>query len=139
MRSACKECGSTEGTLRPTNGQNCVYCNGCNRLAYNAPKSETGEAVRSLRTRPDISPSKRARILDRDNHTCVACHRSKVPLDVGHLLSVSEGRIHGLTDEELWHDENLAAMCASCNSGYSSRSVSLRLAIHLRARTRDET
>jgi 5-methylcytosine-specific restriction endonuclease McrA len=59
--------------------------------------------------------------------TCVICHRHGIDLDIGHLVSVDEGRQAGLTDLELYDDENLAAMCAACNSGYSSRSINPRL------------
>lgn len=139
MRAPCRYCGCENGTLTPKGGQNCVYCDDCGRLAYNAPKTETGETTASLRTRPDIKPSKRARILERDNYTCVGCHRADLPLEVGHLLSVEEGRALGATDEELWSDDNLAAMCAPCNSGLSFRTVSLRLVLLvLRARMMQE-
>lgn len=131
MREPCKHCGGTEGRLDTRNGQDCVFCIGCNRLSYNAPRAETGREVRRLRTRPDVKPGVRARILERDNGTCVLCHRSDVPLDVGHLISVDAGRKAGLTDAELYDGENLAAMCASCNSGLSSRPVSLRFAVAL--------
>ena len=57
------------------------------------------------------------------------------PLDVGHLVSVEDGRSLGMTDEELYDDENLAAMCSPCNSGYGRNSVSPRLmAALIRAR-----
>jgi hypothetical protein len=53
----------------------------------------------------------------------------KIDLHVGHLLSVNEGLKQGLTDQQINDDENLAAMCAECNLGYSERPVSLRLLI----------
>jgi 5-methylcytosine-specific restriction endonuclease McrA len=122
MREPCRFCGeATAGFLTPAGGQNVIRCAECGRAVYNAPKWETGEAVRSLATRPDIKVSTRTRILERDGGTCVACHRDDVPLDVGHLLSVVDGRALGATDAELWHDDNLASMCESCNSGFSGR------------------
>jgi 5-methylcytosine-specific restriction endonuclease McrA len=94
-----------------------------------------------VRTRPTIKPSQKVRILERDNHTCVVCHRDDVPLHVGHLLSVEDGRKVGATDDELFSDENLCAMCAECNLGMSSRTISLRLVakiLRARLRWRDE-
>ena len=73
------------------------------------------------------SPSQRTRVLVRDNGACVLCHRSDVPLDLGHLISVHDGHTLGLSDAELANDENLAAMCAACNSGISSESLPPRL------------
>lgn len=140
MRSPCRWCGETErGFLRPSNGQNVVRCAECGRACYNAPRHETGDKPRSLASRPDIKPSRRARILERDNHTCVGCHRADRPLVVAHLLSVDEGRALGATEAELFHDENLAAMCEECNAGLGHWTVSLRL-VHqvLRARIAQE-
>lgn len=126
LRSAC-QCGSVTGTITTRSNQDVVHCDDCGRYQYCAPRSETGRAVRSLRTRATMKPSKRARIIVRDNGTCVLCHRADLPLEVGHLISVDEGRLQGLTDEQLDDDENLAAMCAPCNSGLSSETVPLRL------------
>lgn len=131
MRAACRGCGGTIGRIETRGGQDCVFCVQCGCHAYNAPRVETGREVRTLRTRPDIKPSVRARILERDNATCVLCHRCDVDLDVGHLISVDAGRKAELTDAEIYADENLAAMCAACNSGLSSRPVSLRFAVAL--------
>lgn len=129
MRAPCPRCACTEGTIVTRNGQDCVFCQGCNTWAYNAPRAETGREVRSLRTRPAISPGKRARILLRDNGTCVLCHRADVPIDIGHLISVNAGRNSGMTDFALFDDENLAAMCQPCNSGLSDEPVPLRIAV----------
>lgn len=130
LRDPCA-CGNRTGRIETRNGQDCVFCAKCGSYRYCAPKNETGREVRSLRTRPDIKPRQRARILDRDNGTCVLCHRFGVPLDVGHLISVDAGRKLGLDDAELYDDDNLAAMCQSCNSGLSSKPVSLRFAVAL--------
>ncbi|WP_136623008.1 HNH endonuclease [Mycobacterium pseudokansasii] len=59
----------------------------------------------------------------RDNFACVMCHRSDVPREVGHLVSVHDGHVAGLSDADLTSDENLATMCAECNSGLSKRSL----------------
>lgn len=126
MRKPCV-CGSSEGYLLTRSGQDVIRCSQCDSYQYCAPRTETGREVRSLRTRDTIKPSKRARILLRDNGTCVICHRSDTPLDTGHLLSIQEGRQLGFTDDQLNDDENLAAMCAGCNSGLTSETVPLRL------------
>jgi 5-methylcytosine-specific restriction endonuclease McrA len=121
MRAPCRFCGVLDGELRPTNGQNCVYCAGCGKLAYNAPKSETGEPQRSVSTRPDIKPGQRARILMRDLARCVLCGATG-NLHVGHVLSVDEGRKQGATDAELFDDKNLACLCEECNLGLGRAS-----------------
>lgn len=131
MRAPCRHCGHQKGRLEPTNGQNCVYCLRCGRHAYNAPKTETGEPQRTVRTRPDIKPSKRARILQRDSYRCVLCGHADWPLHIGHCISVEEGLAAGANETELYDDENLAAMCEECNSGLGSGSVDLRLMLRL--------
>lgn len=127
MRSACSQCSCWSGRIETRNGQDCVFCEECGKFQYNAPKTETGREVRRLRTRPDIKPSQRARVLDRDNGQCIICHSTNRALDVGHLVSVDEGRALGMNDGDLFSDDNLAAMCAPCNSGYGSISVSPRI------------
>jgi 5-methylcytosine-specific restriction endonuclease McrA len=128
MRAPCADCGSTDGAITTVNGQDTVRCAHCHRFCYNAPRTETGREQRTLRTRPQMPASQRARILLRDNATCVLCHRAEVALDVGHLISVCDGRALGLGDVDLFSDENLAAMCAACNSGLTSETVPLRIA-----------
>src|SRR3954468_3197856 len=103
-------------------GQDTVRCAECDRFCYNAPRSETGREARSLRTRPTIRPSQRTRILMRDKGACVLCHPN-----VGHFISVYDGQKLGLSDGELASDDNLAAMCAACNSGLSTESLPPRL------------
>lgn len=128
MRKLCP-CGGSAGRIEERNGQDCVYCLDCGAYQYNAPRTETGREQRSLRSRPAIAPSKRARILERDNYTCVLCHRTDAPLSIGHLISVESGQQLGLTDTDLYDDENLAAMCAECNAGLSKTPVSLRFLV----------
>ena len=137
MRANCKACGCPHGTVTERNGQDVVRCAECDTYAYCAPRVETGREVRTVRTRPDIKPSTKARILERDGHACVSCHTTSAPLHVGHLLSVDDGRKLGATDEELFHDDNLASVCSECNLGLGARSVSLRLVYRiLQARIR---
>lgn len=121
--------------MTTVNGQDNVRCADCARFCYNAPRHETDREPRTLRTRPEISVSQRARILLRDHGTCALCRRADQALDVGHLISVRDGKALGLSEGELFNDENLAAMCAACNSGIGAQTVPLRfLAAALRAR-----
>jgi hypothetical protein len=47
-------------------------------------------------------------------------------MDIGHIISVHDGRVHGLSDAELFHDDSLVAMCPECNSGQGSRRYRCR-------------
>lgn len=127
------ECGETRGEIRPKAGHNCLYCVGCDRYVKNVAKADTGEAPRSVSTRVDIKPAQRERIIERDAGRCMLCGRpaGQVILHIGHVLSVEEGRALGATDEELYDDENLLALCEECNLGMGRRSVSPRLALRL--------
>jgi len=136
MRAPCPSCAGTIGYLTEVNGQDTVRCRECNRHCYNAPRTETGRAVRSVTTvHKQIKPSLRAKILQRDNHRCVLCHSINVPLHVGHIVSVEGGLLIGLTDAEINDEENLIAQCEECNLGQGSQPLPLRTAIAvLRAR-----
>lgn len=123
MRAPCSRCGGTNGTITTSGGQDTVRCADYGHYCYNAPRSETGRERRSLRTRPTIRPSQRSRILVRDNGTCILCHRSDLPLELGHLVSVHDGHLIGMSDADLASDENLAAMCAPCNAGWGKQSL----------------
>jgi 5-methylcytosine-specific restriction endonuclease McrA len=130
MREPCKYCGGQRGRVERKGAQDCVYCAACGRWSYNAPRSETGNPVAHLRTRHDISPSQRSRILDRDAHRCVLCGanaETTTELHIGHLISVHEREELGLTVRELQSDENLATFCVTCNLGLGKGSVSSRL------------
>jgi 5-methylcytosine-specific restriction endonuclease McrA len=137
MRADCRYCGWPTGVVKDVNGQDTVRCASCGRFQYNAPRTETGRAVRSINERPDVSPGRRARILARDGFACVGCHRTDRPLHIGHLLSVKQGRDIGAADELLYSDENLAAMCEECNLGFGETSIGPQLLFHvLRVRER---
>lgn len=135
MREPCM-CGHPLGRLIEKNGQDTVRCLTCDRFQYNAPRTETGRAVRSVRTvHKGIRPSDRSRILERDGYRCVLCCATGVPLHIGHIVSVEHGIATGLTDDELNHDENLIAECEECNLGNGSQPIPLRTAVAiLRAR-----
>ncbi len=139
LRNPCKQCGLIEGYIVTTNGQDCVRCSACHAYQYNAPKVETGRAVRTVTTiHNGIKPNQRWRILQRANSHCELCGASG-DLQVGHLLSVKDGAEMGLTELELNNDENLAAFCVECNNGMGKETAPLRLMfaiIKVRAKNR---
>lgn len=125
MRQPCKYCGVQRGK-GPTrvNGQNVVYCHGCYRHAYNAPKTETGEETRQVITRVGISSYTKARILERDNSTCLECGRRapEVIMHVGHFISVADCVDYGFGEDDYNCDDNLYASCEECNLARGDRS-----------------
>lgn len=134
----CNRCGHEDTFYLTTVGQQDVarcrtdtYMEPPHYAGFNAPRRETGRTIRPLSTRPGISPSQRSRIMERDNFTCVFCHNSNTHLVIAHLISENEGRQAGLTDRQLYDDENLVASCDECNSGQSDRPISLRFAVAL--------
>lgn len=130
MRQPCRYCGHELGVIDTRGGQDTVWCARCEQYAgYNAPRTETGRPRRSLATRPGISVSQRTRILLRDNRACFLCHRRDVPLDVGHMVSVHDGRKWGLPESELFGDDNQIAMCAACNSGLRRATIPWRFLV----------
>jgi hypothetical protein len=131
MRAPCRYCGGVNGELRARGGQNCVFCLDCDRLAYNAPKSETGEEPRRVDgLREGISAKQRVRILIRAGWRCELCGFAGL-LHVSHLLSVKEGTELGLSAAIINSDHNLAALCEADNLGLGSDSVSTTLFVAL--------
>lgn len=129
MRTPCIACGHEWGSITHKNGQDCVYCGGCGKFQYNAPKTETGRAVRSVSTTQEaIKPKQRTRIVERATGRCEICG-SRSELHVGHILSVADGHRYGLTDDVINSDENLICACAQCNLGGGKATISLRLAV----------
>lgn len=138
MRQPCLQCGAPEGEIRPVGGQNVVWCAGCGKHAgYNAPKSETGEARTSLKTRPGQSGSQRGRIILRATARCELCGAGG-HLDVGHLLSRADFPESGMTEAEEESDENKCAMCKECNSNLNRLSINARLYVALLRRRTGE-
>lgn len=134
MRRPCPNCGFTLGVLAKSGHQNTVRCAKCGNFAYNAPKTETGERARTVKTLRDrMSPSQQARILNRDHGRCLLCG-SPDNLTIGHLLSIADGHAVGALESELNDDANLAAMCEGCNAGLGRRSVSTRTFVILTLR-----
>ena len=119
MRAACG-CGSDSGSITERSGQDCVYCTGCGQWKYNAPRTETGRKKRSLASREGITPATRARILTRHDHTCIACgaRPPDVHLTLEHIISREMADHHGMLDDLIDSEWNLAPMCEECNSGH---------------------
>lgn len=141
MTDPCTDCGSRDGDLVESGPHWKLSCATCGRYQRFVSKTELGLVPHSLNDRPDIKPKKRARILDRDNGRCVICGRTD-QLHIGHILSVDDGKTLGWTDELLYDDENLATLCALCNAGYGSLSISPRLAaalVQARINRREQT
>lgn len=130
MRAPCPQCRHERGRIIERNGQDTVRCLACGKHCYNAPRTETGRAARTVATiHNGIKPALRARILERDGMRCVICGATETRFHVGHLISVEAGLLYGLTDAEINDEENLAVMCEECNLGYSDRPIPLRTAI----------
>ena len=127
-------CGSRRVHWVMSNGQRIARCDRCSTYVYSVPNHEVGEGPRKVRasSAERVDRTQRARLRDRDGLGCVLCGETAPPLHAGHLISVKEGRAHGLTDEQLWSDINLVVMCESCNLTLSSRSVSLQFIVALR-------
>lgn len=130
MRKPCV-CGGTMGYSVDKSGQEVVRCAGCDAWCYNRPKAESGRTQRSVRSRPEIKPSQRYRILEQYGHACVSCGSAEGILHIGHLIPVDAWRRFGadvgMAEEEVWADENLCALCEECNLGMGNALASVRL------------
>lgn len=133
MRAMCK-CGSVDGVIKETGAQDVVRCANCNAFQYNAPRVETGKAVRSVSSVHDaVTGRKRAEILFRAQFRCEMCaHRPTKETDelhVGHAISVKRALENGLSDAQINSNENLMCLCANCNLSMSADVVPLWLMI----------
>jgi 5-methylcytosine-specific restriction endonuclease McrA len=119
MREHCKKCGGTDGYIVTKGGQDVVFCTPCSRYVYCAPRVETGRDVRSISTRPNLKPSVRYRILDEFGYICLICGRGapEVELVIDHIISRAAAATADLLDELIDSEDNLAPLCAECNSG----------------------
>lgn len=134
MRNPCAKCDGTDGFITETGAQDVVRCSACRAYAYNAPRTETGKAVRTVSTTHEaIKPKQRARIIERDCGHCIACGATS-DLHVGHVVSVKDGHDLALTDTDINSDDNLVTLCSECNLGWGERSmrVNFYVAILLR-------
>ncbi len=134
LREPCKQCGTKRGKgPQKVNGQNTVRCAVCRRFQYNAPKSETGEAVRSIRSREDVDSFQRARIFERDGAICGLCARRSpdVILHVAHLISVADCIEYGFGSVDYNDDANLFVACEECNLGQGAKTYAPTMLIRL--------
>lgn len=133
LRKPCDNCGESHGRVKRVGLQDTVRCVECGKFQYNAPRTETGERKVSLSSVHNaIKPKKRARIFERAGGRCEApgCGRSEL-LTVGHIVSVKVGLELGYDEVLLNDDENLMAMCATCNAGWGDRPMPLGLALRV--------
>ncbi len=135
MRAPCAACGSEIGTLTETGAQDVVRCI-CGKFQYNAPRVETGKAVRSTSTvHAAIKAGTRASVLIRGNCRCEICGKrvtdTTTELHVGHVVSVKRGIEMGLSDAEINDEENLMSQCAECNLGMAAEPLPLRLLVNV--------
>ena len=131
MRAPCRECGEPNGVREMKGRQDTVRCASCGRFQYNAPRVETGAPTATVRSREDISPGLRSRVLERCDNACWECGRRPpaVILHVGHLISVDDAKANGWADEQANHPLNLIAACEECNLGRGKRSFPPQSAI----------
>jgi 5-methylcytosine-specific restriction endonuclease McrA len=130
MRESCGSCGEINGHVVEKNGQDCVYCDGCGRWQYNAPKTETGKKERSVQTcRQEIKPKLRSEIINRANCRCEMCGRRESILHVDHAISIHDGLKAGLTEETINHPDNLLCLCEECNLGKGKETISLHVMV----------
>lgn len=84
-------------------------------------KHDRGEAF-SPEYRRTPSRSKRERVMQRYQYRCVNCS-IKDELQMGHCISVAEGRDNAIDPELLNSDENYVPMCRSCNAEQGAQSL----------------
>lgn len=132
MRKPCGSCGVQLGRIEEKGAQDCVYCLGCDRWQYNAPRVETGKSIRTVTTvHNGVRPKQRMRILVRANRRCELCGATPsdtAKLHVSHMLSVADGLTMGLDETVINSDENLLCLCDECNLGMGKQTIPLRLA-----------
>lgn len=115
----CRKCGGGNTTVSERGGQDVVTCrDGCG-YSHCAPRAETGRKQRSLSTREGITPGQRARILAAFGNACIYCGKRPpdVRLELDHMIPRDVAERHGLLDDLIDSEHNLAPACAECNSG----------------------
>lgn len=120
MRDPCPKCGATDGTIVVRGGQRLFYCVN-DHWCYNQPNAEAGEAPRSVRSVGTIKPKARSRVLAAHGHQCIGCGRTPqlhdIVLHVDHLIPLALAERHGMLDDVITSEANLAPMCEECNLG----------------------
>jgi 5-methylcytosine-specific restriction endonuclease McrA len=84
-------------------------------------KYDRGEEF-SQKYRRSPNRSKRERVMKRYQYLCVKC-ASHDDLEMGHCISVADGRDNAVDPDLLHFDENYAPMCRACNAKQGARSL----------------
>ena len=117
--------GRKDGDCHPFD-LDCPHCWKCNPFSSEAVRSKLDRFRRKCEkwiaptiAKPGrVSAALRYRILKRDNFRCVDCGAEPVDtsLHIDHRLSINDGGTNEM--------ENLATLCAECNLGKGSSSIS---------------
>jgi hypothetical protein len=99
-----------------------VRCAQCDKGLYNAPKKETGRETRSVSKREGIKPKLAVRIRRAWGWRCALCGMPPGE-HIGHALSVADAAKIGVNEAEATFAENLLPLCAECNLGMGSDSL----------------
>lgn len=133
MRQECQKCGSSEGYIVTRSGQDCVHCQVCNKWQYNAPRTETGRKVRTIKTsHAGITAKVRTKVILRAGARCELCGATG-DLEVGHITSVNSAYALNWLDVQINHQSNLCALCPACNSGIGAETIPMEVAQRIRA------
>jgi 5-methylcytosine-specific restriction endonuclease McrA len=118
--SAVCECGCEHGYTVDRDNHIGLYCQNCDKWQKWISRLEAGRKPRTLSTREGVTPSQRARILDRHDHACIGCGKRppEVRLELEHIISRELAAEHGMLDDLIDSEWNLAPMCPECNSGH---------------------
>jgi len=95
-------------------------CSDCDAYIRFVPRSEVGLSQRSVASRKGLKPRVRAHVFERYRHACYICGRGAaegVMLQVDHILPVDLAKRHGVYDEVVESELNLAPVCEECNLG----------------------
>jgi 5-methylcytosine-specific restriction endonuclease McrA len=96
------------------------FCADCGGHLRFVPRSEVGLSQRSVASRKGVKPRVRAQVFERFGHACYLCGRGAaegVMLQVDHILPVELAKRHGVYDEVVDSELNLAPVCEECNLG----------------------
>ena len=124
----CPTCGHGTANVAENGAHMTARCSHCDHYIRHVSKAELGLEPRTVQSRPGLPPGVRARVLDRHGHACITCGRRPpaVILHVDHLIPVELAKEHGLYDDLIESEWNLAPSCEECNLGKGSRLFSPR-------------
>lgn len=130
---ACHRCGSNHpGKLEREDREGLrrgLCCADCGLFVKWVPKAELGIATSTKRVGLNLKPSERTALFNTYNNACAVCHRDDLGLEIGHLISVADGKAFGLTQAEIDDPINLAPMCPPCNAGQGDLTFGLAFVI----------